>query len=65
MKISKPYKSIFPISIGTGFRLNVINNRLIIEERGVLFFWRWKVIIDEPLSDKGTKDIREIAKESV
>jgi hypothetical protein len=58
----KPYKSIFPIRLGCGYRLDVRNNRLIIEERGILLFWKWKVIVDEPLSDKGVKDI---AKESV
>lgn len=47
------------MKIGCGFRLDVRNNRLIIEERGILLFWKWKVIFDKPLGDKGAKDIRD------
>ena len=58
----KRYKSVFPISLGCGYRLNVIGDDLIIEERGILRFWKWTVIVKESLSKlKNGKDLREIA----
>ena len=61
-KISKPYKSIFPMKLGCGFRLSIVDNHVIIEERGIFLFWRWKVIIRHPLDAPDGKDIRQLAK---
>ena len=57
----KRFKSAFPIRVGCGYRLNVVDNHLIIEKRGLIRFWHWKVIVREPLSYKGVKDIQDIA----